>query len=73
MPLQIVTVPCLADNYAYLAHDVATGAAAVIDVPEAAPVVNALAARGWRIRPPAPGGGGARENPVRVPLTSVAS
>jgi hydroxyacylglutathione hydrolase len=48
MPLQIVTVPCLADNYAYLAHDVATGATAVIDVPEAAPVLNALAARGWR-------------------------
>ncbi len=48
MPLQIVTVPCLTDNYAYLAHDAATGATAVIDVPEAAPILNALAARGWR-------------------------
>ena len=48
MPLQIVTVPCLSDNYAYLAHDVATGATAVIDVPEAAPVLNAMAQRGWK-------------------------
>lgn len=48
MPLQIVTVPCLKDNYAFLAHDAATGATAVIDVPEAAPILNALAARQWR-------------------------
>ena len=47
MPLEIVTVPCLTDNYAYLAHDAATGATAVIDVPEAAPIVNALHARDW--------------------------
>lgn len=47
MPLTIVTVPCLKDNYAYLAHDLATGATAVIDVPEAAPILNALALRGW--------------------------
>ncbi|MCB2135893.1 MAG: hydroxyacylglutathione hydrolase [Rhodobacteraceae bacterium] len=48
MPLEIVTVPCLADNYAFLAHDVATGATAVVDVPDAAPIMNALRARGWR-------------------------
>ncbi len=48
MPLQIVTVPCLSDNYAYLAHDEATGATAVVDVPEASPILNALSARGWR-------------------------
>ncbi|MGB7320266.1 MAG: hydroxyacylglutathione hydrolase [Albidovulum sp.] len=48
MPLEIVTVPCLTDNYAYLAHDAATGATAVIDVPEAAPILNALRRRGWR-------------------------
>ncbi len=47
MPLQIVTVPCLSDNYAYLAHDAATGATAVIDVPDAIPILNALSARGW--------------------------
>lgn len=48
MPLEIVTVPCLTDNYAFLAHDIATGATAVVDVPEAAPILNALRARGWR-------------------------
>ncbi len=47
MPLEIVTVPCLSDNYAYLAHDEATGATAVVDVPEAAPILNALAERDW--------------------------
>ncbi|MCV2874264.1 hydroxyacylglutathione hydrolase [Defluviimonas sp. WL0050] len=48
MALEIVTVPCLADNYAYLAHDAATGATAVVDVPDAAPILNALRERGWR-------------------------
>lgn len=48
MPLEIVTVPCLADNYAYLAHDAATAATAVIDVPDASAVLNALRGRGWR-------------------------
>lgn len=48
MPLELVTVPCLTDNYAFLAHDAATGATAVIDVPEAAPILNALAARDWK-------------------------
>lgn len=48
MSLEIVTVPCLTDNYAFLAHDQATGATAVIDVPEAAPILNALAERQWK-------------------------
>ena len=48
MPLEIVTVPCLKDNYAFLAHDAATGATAVVDVPAAAPVLNALARHGWK-------------------------
>ncbi|WP_284162709.1 hydroxyacylglutathione hydrolase [Frigidibacter sp. SD6-1] len=48
MPLEIVTIPCLADNYAYLAHDAATGTTGVIDVPEVTPILNALAARGWK-------------------------
>ena len=48
MPLEIVTVPCLTDNYAFLAHDLATGATAVVDVPEASPILNALRKRGWR-------------------------
>ena len=48
MTLQIETVPCLSDNYAYLAHDPETGETAVIDVPEAAPILKALAENGWR-------------------------
>lgn len=49
MPLELVTLPCLSDNYAYLIHDAATGATAVVDVPEAAPILSALAERGWRL------------------------
>jgi len=48
MPV-IVTVPCLADNYAFLLHDPATGATACIDVPEAAPILATLDARGWTL------------------------
>lgn len=47
MSLQIETIPCLSDNYAYLAHDPKTGQTAVIDVPEAAPILAALKAKGW--------------------------
>lgn len=49
MPLQIVTVPCLADNYAFLLHDAATGATAVVDVPDPKPIQAELAARGWTL------------------------
>jgi hydroxyacylglutathione hydrolase len=49
MALELVTVPCLTDNYAFLIHDAATGETALIDAPEAAPVQAALAARGWRL------------------------
>lgn len=48
MPLEIVTVPCLSDNYAFLAHDAETGTTAVVDVPEADPILSALDARGWK-------------------------
>lgn len=49
MPLELVTVPCLSDNYAFLAHDAASGATACIDVPEAAPILAALRARDWAL------------------------
>jgi hydroxyacylglutathione hydrolase len=49
MPLEIVTVPCLKDNYAYLLHDAATGETALVDAPEAAPIQAALEMRGWRL------------------------
>ncbi len=47
MRLEIVLVPCLKDNYAYLVK--AGEACAVVDPSEAAPVQAALAARGWRL------------------------
>jgi hydroxyacylglutathione hydrolase len=50
MPIEIVTIPCRTDNYAFLAHDGATGVTAVIDVPDAAPIAAALAARDWKLR-----------------------
>ena len=49
MPLHLVTIPCLADNYAYLIHDGETGQTAVIDVPEPGPILAALSAHQWRL------------------------
>lgn len=47
MTLEIVTVPCRSDNYAYLLRDGATGAVGLVDAPEAAPIEAALDERGW--------------------------
>ena len=44
MAFEIVTIPCLTDNYAYLL--IGDGKAAVIDVPEAAPILAAIANKG---------------------------
>lgn len=49
MALEIVTIPCLSDNYAFLLHDAPSGETALVDVPEAAPILAAAEARGWRI------------------------
>jgi hydroxyacylglutathione hydrolase len=49
MALEVVTVPCLSDNYAYLIQDASTGETALVDAPEAAPILAALSARGWRL------------------------
>lgn len=43
----LVTIACLKDNYAYLVYDAATNHTTLIDAPEAAPILAALAARGW--------------------------
>jgi hydroxyacylglutathione hydrolase len=48
-PLQIELVPMLKDNYAYLIHDRASGATAILDPSEAAPGLAAAKARGWTI------------------------
>ncbi|MCJ7871729.1 hydroxyacylglutathione hydrolase [Phaeobacter sp. J2-8] len=49
MPLELVTIPCLSDNYTYLMHDAQSGETAVFDVPEAGPILSALETRGWTL------------------------
>ncbi|NND17499.1 MAG: hydroxyacylglutathione hydrolase [Silicimonas sp.] len=45
MTFEIVTVPCLSDNYAYLVR--ANDRTALIDAPEAGPIADLLDKRGW--------------------------
>lgn len=47
--LEIVRVPVLSDNYVWLAHDAASGETIVVDPAVAEPVLDAAAARGWRV------------------------
>ena len=47
--VEIVRIPALSDNYVWLIHEPASGETAVVDPPEAAPVLDAAAARGWTI------------------------
>jgi hydroxyacylglutathione hydrolase len=49
MTLEIITVPCLSDNYAYLLRDEASGRVGLVDAPEAGPIEAALAERGWEL------------------------
>lgn len=46
---QIITIPCLQDNYAFLLHDPDSAMTACIDVPDAAPILAELSARGWTL------------------------
>lgn len=49
MTLEIVRVPVLSDNYAWLVHDSVSGETVAVDPGEAAPVQAAAAARNWTI------------------------
>ncbi len=49
MTLEIETVPCLADNYAFLLHDRKSGATALFDAPEAWPIQRELERRNWQL------------------------
>lgn len=49
MTLEILTIPCLADNYAFVLHDSASGKTALVDAPEAYPVQLELEKRGWSL------------------------
>ncbi len=44
---EIITIPCLADNYAFLLHS--NGTTALIDAPEAAPILAVLKEKGWTL------------------------
>jgi hydroxyacylglutathione hydrolase len=47
--MEIVRIPALSDNYIWLVHEPGSGETAVVDPAEAAPALDAAAARGWRI------------------------
>lgn len=49
MPLDIRVIRCRTDNYAYLLHDPASGETALVDAPEAAPILAALKDTGWSL------------------------
>lgn len=49
MSLEVVTIPCLSDNYAYILRDNATGKVALVDAPEAGPIARALGERAWSL------------------------
>ena len=47
--MEIVAVPVLTDNYVWLIHDSESGETAAVDPSVADPVLDAAAARGWRL------------------------
>ncbi|MGR3540115.1 MAG: hydroxyacylglutathione hydrolase [Hasllibacter sp.] len=49
MTHEIVAIPCLADNFAYLLRNGETGRVALVDAPEAEPILAALDERGWSL------------------------
>jgi len=49
MTLEIETIPCLADNYAFLLHDRKSGATALFDAPEAWPIQRELEKKNWQL------------------------
>ncbi|MEL7104521.1 MAG: hydroxyacylglutathione hydrolase [Pseudomonadota bacterium] len=46
MTIEILTIPCLSDNYAFVITAPDRGQAVVVDAPEAGPIVKALESRG---------------------------
>ena len=49
MSFELITIPCLSDNYAFLAHDATCAKTLLVDAPEAAPISKALTEKGWRL------------------------
>ena len=49
MPLKIIRIPVLSDNYVWLVHEPVSGETMVVDPAVAAPVLAEADARGWKI------------------------
>ena len=49
MPFDLITIPCLSDNYAFLLRDHQSEKVALIDAPEAAPILAELKKRDWQL------------------------
>ncbi len=49
MSFELLTIPCLSDNYAFLAHDEESNKTLLVDVPEAAPIQKVLDQTGWEL------------------------
>ncbi len=49
MPLELVTIPCLTDNYAFLLHNARTKETLLVDAPDAPPIQEVLDAQGWTL------------------------
>ncbi len=47
MALSVITVPCLSDNYAFIIRCTDTGITAVVDAPEASPILTELEKQQW--------------------------
>jgi hydroxyacylglutathione hydrolase len=47
--LELVTIPCLSDNYAFLLHDAKSEKPALIDAPAPLPIEAELEDRGWSL------------------------
>jgi hydroxyacylglutathione hydrolase len=78
--LEIVAVPVLNDNYVWLLHDSASGETAAVDPSVAQPVLDAAAAKGWRLtqvlnthwHPDHTGGNAAIQSATGSPITAPA-
>ena len=49
MSFELLTVPCLSDNYAFLAHDDDSKQTLLVDVPEADPILAKLQEKQWSL------------------------
>ena len=47
MSFELLTIPCLSDNYAFLAHDPDTKATLLVDAPETDPILLKLREKNW--------------------------